>query len=85
MRFYLNDMINLRHLTQFALYRDIPTKWRLYRDHRLCDVTPPYIHRVKTRLVGAGNDGSKVGAPECLVASSLYSLARLCGNCDIAA
>jgi len=22
----------------------IPTKWRSYRDRRLCDVTPPYVY-----------------------------------------
>jgi len=26
-----------------AVYRVIPTKWRSYRDHRLCGVTSPYI------------------------------------------
>jgi len=38
-RFYLNNTINLRHLSK---------KWRSYRDHRLCDVTSPcaYSHSV---------------------------------------
>ena len=45
---------NLRHLTQNALYRVIPTKWRLYRGHRLCEVTStsPYVYaeRVKAKF-----------------------------------
>ena len=29
-----------------AVYRVIPTKWRSYRDQRLCDVTSPYLFAV---------------------------------------
>jgi len=33
-----------RRMTDKKLYRVIPTKWRSCRDHRLCDVTSPYIY-----------------------------------------
>ena len=47
-QFYLNNTIDLRHLTQrIRLYHVIPTKWRSYRDHRLCDVTAPYEFSVQ--------------------------------------
>ena len=41
--FYLNKMINHRPLTPHIIPH-IPTKWRSYCDHRLCDVTLPYMY-----------------------------------------
>ena len=40
-----------------ALYRVIPTKWRSYRDHRLCDVISPYmyIHFAKALITSASS------------------------------
>ena len=35
-QFYLNNTINLRHLSQRSIYRVMPTTWRSYREHRLC-------------------------------------------------
>ena len=37
---YSNNAINLPHFNS-TLYRAIPTRWRTYRDRRLCDVTLP--------------------------------------------
>ena len=43
-RLRVNNTTNLRHLSQ----RVIPTKWRSYHDHRLCDVTSLYaVHNVQ--------------------------------------
>jgi len=51
-QFYLNNMTNFA-IYPNALNRVIPTKWRSYRDHRLCDVASPYafIHS-QTYFVG---------------------------------
>jgi len=34
---WINTIFNTTHLI-------IPTKWRSYRDHKLCDVTPLYVY-----------------------------------------
>ena len=38
----LDNTINLRPLTAHIMCRVIPTTWRSYRGHSLCDVTAPY-------------------------------------------
>ena len=44
--FYPNNTINLRPLApHHASCYVIPTKWRSYRGHRFCDVTPPYVYK----------------------------------------
>jgi len=40
----LNNTINLRHLNQ-RIISCLPTKWRSYRDRRLCDVTSLCVYR----------------------------------------
>jgi len=52
--FYLNNAINLRLLLH-TLCHVIPTKWRSYRGHRLCDATSPRV-LLFTKRVGDGND-----------------------------
>ena len=52
--FYLNNAINLRLLLH-TLCHVIPTKWRSYRGHRLCDATSPHV-LLFTKRVGDGND-----------------------------
>ena len=45
-----------------ALYLLIPTRWRSYRDHRLCDVTSPCVcDRVQNDLVFSFLVNSRAG------------------------
>ena len=46
MQFYLNNTKIFAIYVLDELCRVIPTKWRLYRDHRLCDVTLSYVEVV---------------------------------------
>ena len=68
-QFYSNNTINLRHLSQriISLYIGLPTKWRSYRDHRLCDITSPYI-------LGTGARAS-LDFLQFIFANSLWTLA----------
>jgi len=68
-QFYLNNTINLRHLSQriISLYIGLPTKWRSYRDHRLCDITSSYI-------LGTGARAS-LDFLQFIFANSLWTLA----------
>jgi len=48
-QFYSNNTLNVRLLTlQITLCLIIPTKWRSCREHRLCDVTSPYMYEWQT-------------------------------------
>ena len=59
------------------LYRDIPTKWRSYRDRRLCDVTSSYVYRPCT--VQALRLSPSVGRGSSPTAVQLY---WTCGSCS---
>jgi len=60
-------MINLRHLTRRIICRVIPTKWRPYRDHRLCDITPPYVYLTSRSITDCIHYVGRPTARDCRV------------------
>ena len=80
-QFYLNNTINLRHLTQ-RIISCHTHKWRSYRDHRLCDVTSTYVfvysRRAKTTAVVRSVEPVLLSFPirsvNCLLFLLLYRL-----------